>query len=361
MRVLPDKIVSKSNLGTSMLKNAHSTLAVLTTFAAAGMAAIPAQAADFFAGKSIEMIIGAAPAGGYDIYARTISRHLGRHIPGQPSIVPKNMPGAGSARAAGYVSNVGAKDGTVIGSIQSGPVMNPLLDPSTESLFDPAKVVYLGNANNGVRICVGRGDSRIATFADARTIKMPFGAIATNDATRDYGYLLKHTTGAIFDLVTGYKGTSDLTLALERHEIEAFCGWDWASMKAQKPDWIRDKTANILLQVGLETNAELDKLGVPGVFKFVTDETDRKVVELVISQQLFQRPFIVAPETPPDRIALLRTAFAATMADPQFLADAEKTRIDIAPLSGEYVQDVVRKLYATPKDIVERARRAINP
>jgi tripartite-type tricarboxylate transporter receptor subunit TctC len=344
-----------------MLKAAHSTLAVLTTLAGTGLAAIPTQAADFYAGKTIDMVIGAAPGGGYDIYSRTIARHLGRHIPGQPTIVPKNMPGAGSARTAGYVSNVGAKDGTVIGSIQSGPVMNPLLDPSAESLFDAAKIVFLGNANNGVRICVGRGDSRVTTFADAQKIKVPFGAIATNDATRDYGYLLKHTTGAVFNLITGYKGTNDLTLALERREIEAFCGWDWASMKAQKPDWIRDKTANILLQIGLETNPELDKLGVPGVFKFVTDETDRKVVELVISQQLFQRPFIVAPETPPERVALLRTAFAATMADPEFLADAEKTRIDIAPLPGEYVQEVVRKLYATPKDIVERARKAINP
>jgi hypothetical protein len=193
------------------------------------------------------------------------------------------------------------------------------------------------------------------------THKAVFGAIANNDSTRDYGYLHKHTSGALYDLVTGYKGTNDITLAMERGEVDGMCGWDWASMKSQKPAWVKDKQANILLQVGLETSEELTGLGVPHVYRYVKTEENRKVVDLILSQQLFQRPFIVPQETPAERVAVLRTAFMATMKDPQFLAEAEKARIDIAPINGVDVQDVVRKVYATPPDVVQRAQRAINP
>jgi tripartite-type tricarboxylate transporter receptor subunit TctC len=337
----------------------HAALSVLVA-TAASLVIAPASASDFYAGKSIELIIGAAPGGGYDVYARTFARHFGRHVPGNPTIVPKNMPGAGSARAAGFVSNVAAKDGTVIGSIMPGPIMNPLLDPKAEVLFDPAKLIYLGNANNGPRVCVTRKDSAIKTFDDLLKRKAVFGAVATNDSTRDYGYLHKHTSGALYDLVTGYKGTNDITLAMERGEVDGICGWDWASMKSQKPAWVQEKQANILLQVGLEPSDELTGLGVPHLYRYVKDE-DRAVVDLVVSQQLFQRPFIVPPETPADRVAILRAAFAATMKDPQLLADAEKVRIDIAPIDGAQVQEAVRKLYATPKDVVERAQKAVNP
>ena len=335
-------------------------LAVLVAFASTIVSA-PASASDFYAGKSIELIIGAAPGGGYDVYARTFGRHFGRHLPGNPAIVPKNMPGAGSARAAGFVSNVAPKDGTTVGSIMPGPIMNPLLEPKAEALFDPVKLIYLGNANNGSRVCVSRKDSKIKTFDDLITQKAVFGAIATNDSTRDYGYLHKHTSGAIYDLVSGYKGTNDITLAMERGEVDGMCGWDWASMKSQKPAWVQDKQANILLQVGLEPSEELTALGVPHVYRYVKNESDRQVVDFIVSQQLFQRPFIVPQETPADRVALLRAAFAATMRDPHFLADAEKVRIDIAPIDGVGVQDAVRKLYATPSDVVQRAQRAINP
>jgi tripartite-type tricarboxylate transporter receptor subunit TctC len=344
-------------------RHRHAGLSTFAVALTAAIAAVPASAsaADFYAGKSIELIIGAAPGGGYDVYARTFARHFARHVPGTPAIVPKNMPGAGSARAAGFVSNVAPKDGTTIGSIMPGPIMNPLLEPKAEVLFDPVKLVYLGNANNGARVCVTRKDSSIKTFDDLLTHKAVFGAIATNDSTRDYGYLHKHTSGALYDLVSGYKGTNDITLAMERGEVDGMCGWDWSSMKSQKPAWVKEKQANILLQVGLEPNEELTALGVPHVYRYVKDGANRKVVDFIISQQLFQRPFIVPSETPADRVEILRRAFAATMRDPQFLADAEKVRIDIAPIDGAQVQDVVRKLYAAPKDIVERAQRAINP
>jgi tripartite-type tricarboxylate transporter receptor subunit TctC len=334
-------------------------LAVLA--AAVSLETSNASAADTFAGKSIDLLIGAPPGGGYDIYARALARHYGRHVPGQPVIVSKNMPGAGSARAAGFISSVAPKDGTAIAAIMPGAVMGPLLDEKAEALFDPTKVNYLGTANNGTRVCVSRKDSKIKTFDDALTQKAAFGGVSTNDSTREYGFLHKKTAGAQYDVVSGYSGTAEIALAMERGEIDGACGWDWSSFKSQRPDWIRDGKVNLLLQVGLEPNAELARMGVPSVFKYVKSDDARKVVELVISQQVFQRSYIAPPGLPAEPLGTLRSAFDATMTDRQFLDDAEKLRIDVSPLSGTKVQELVQKLYATPKDIVARARQAITP
>jgi tripartite-type tricarboxylate transporter receptor subunit TctC len=323
--------------------------------------AAPASAAEFFAGKSLDLLIGAPSGGGYDIYARALARHFGRHIPGQPTIVPKNMPGAGSARVGGFISTIAPKDGTAVGALMPGAIIGQLLDPKAEALFDPTKVIYLGTANNGTRVCVSRTGSKVRTFDDALTEKASFGGVSSNDSTRDYAFLHKKTSGALYSVVTGYAGTADLALALERGEIDGVCGWDWASFKSQRPDWIRDKKVNVLLQVGLEPNEELTRMGVPSVWKYVASEETRSVVRLVVSQQVFQRSYVVPPGTPAEQVATLRTAFEATMADPQFREEATKLRIDISPLPGSKVQDIVQGLYATPKDTVEQARRAINP
>src|SRR5262245_23789782 len=166
---------------------------------------------------------------------------------------------------------------------------------------------------------------------------------------------------AQYDVVSGYSGTAEIALAMERHELDGVCGWDWASFKSQRPDWIRDNKVNLLLQVGLEPNEELTRMGVPSVFKYVANEADRKAVELIISQQVFQRSYIAPPGLPAELLDTLRSAFDATMRDKDFLHDAETMRIDISPLSGAKVQELVQKIYAAPKDIVARARQAINP
>lgn len=344
------------------MRLSHMRLRYMIALAAAIML-VPerASAADYYAGRSIDLLIGAPPGGGYDIYARALARHLGRHIPGQPGIVAKNMPGAGSARAAGYISAVAPKDGSAIAAIMPGAVMGPLLDEKSEALFDPTRVVYLGTANSGTRVCVARKEAKISTFNDLRTRKASFGGVSTNDSTREYGYLHKKTSGAQYDVVSGYSGTAEIALAMERGEIDGVCGWDWSSFKSQRPDWIRDKKVNLLLQVGLEPNPELTGMGVPSVFEYVSSEDDRKVVELVISQQVFQRSYIAPPGLAREPLDALRSGFDATMNDPQFLDDAQRMRIDISPLSGAKVQDLVRRLYATPKDVVMRARGAITP
>jgi len=333
----------------------------LVVAVAGAVLATPAAAADYYAGKTIELVVGGDAGGGYDIYARTLARHLGRHIPGNPTVVVKNMPGAGSSRAGVYISTVAPKDGTSIGAMMPGAIIGPLLDDKPNLQFDPTKVLYVGTADSGVRVCTTYETSKIKTFEDAQRQKTVLGASSAGGATRDYGYLHNHTAGTKFEIVTGYKGTVDIALAMERGEVDGMCGWDWSSVKSQKSEWIRDKKVNVLVQVSLEPLEELTERGVPHIWKFVPKEDDRKVAELVVSQQVFQRSYIAPPQTPAEALAILRAGFDATMKDPAFLADADKVKISIAPIQGGKVQDLIARLYATPKEFVERAKAVIKP
>jgi tripartite-type tricarboxylate transporter receptor subunit TctC len=237
----------------------------------------------------------------------------------------------------------------------------PLLEARAQSLFDPTKLEYLGSADSGTRVCVTFQNSKIKTFYDALQQKTILGASAAGGSTRDYGSFLKKLVGMKADIVSGYKGTADILLAMERGEVDGVCGQDWSSLKSQKPDWIRDGKLNILVQMGLEPDAELTKKGVPEVWKFVKDDETRKVIELIVAQQIFGRPYIAPPGTAPEQLKILRAAFMATMQDKQFLEESEKQRIDINPSSGERVQKVVLDLYASPKNIVDRAKDAVQP
>jgi tripartite-type tricarboxylate transporter receptor subunit TctC len=282
-------------------------------------------------------------------------------MPGNPVITVKNMPGAGSSRAGIYISTVAPKDGTSMGALMPGAIMGPLLDDKPNLQFDPTKVVYIGTADSGVRVCVTYQNSRIKKLADAQQQKTVLGATAAGGATRDYAYLHNHTSGTKFEVVSGYQGTVDIALAMERGEVDGLCGWDWSSVKSQKADWVRDRKLNILVQVGLQPLSELSDLGVPQIWNFIPYESDRKIAELVISQQVFQRSYVLPPGTPPEAVDIMRKAFDETMHDPEFLADAQKMRISIAPLGGAEVQALIEKLYATSKTLVDRAKSVIKP
>jgi len=327
----------------------------------AWLAAAPVNAADFYAGKTIDFIIGGDVGGGYDIYARVVARHLNRFIPGSPTIVPKNQPGAGSGRAASSLYSVAPKDGTVIGAVFPGAIMGPLLDDRAQPLYDPTKFQYLGSADNATRVCISHERSRIKRFEDTLKQKTIMGASAAGGSTRDYINMLKKATGAMFELVAGYKGTADIFLAMERGEVDGMCGLDWASLKSQRPDWVRNRTVNILAQINLEPEAELSKLGVPAIWTFIAGEDDKKAAELIVSQQVFGRPYLAPPGVAAEPLAVLRRAFTATLQDKEFLADAERTRIDVVASTGERVQRLVEQLYATPKATVERAKDLIKP
>jgi tripartite-type tricarboxylate transporter receptor subunit TctC len=321
----------------------------------------PAFAADFYAGKTIDFIVGSDVGGGYDIYARAIARHLNRFIPGNPSIVAKNQPGAGSGRAASFVYSVAPKDGTVIGAVFPGVIIEPLLGERPQALFDPTKFQFLGSADNATRVCVTHERSWIKTFEDTQRQKAIMGGSAAGASTRDYVNMHRKSAGAMFELVSGYKGTAEILLAMERGEVDGLCGLDWSSLKSQRPAWVRDRKINILVQDNFDSEDELTRMGIPQIWKYIKNDTDKTAVELVLGQQVFGRPYVAPPGVPAEQIGILRAAFTATMRDKDFLADAEKARIDVAPSSGERVQALVERLYATPKVIVERAKELVRP
>jgi len=319
------------------------------------------RAADHYTGKTIEMLVGADVGGGYDIYARLVARHMSRQIAGAPPIVARNMPGAGSAIAGAQLYSKSAKDGTVIGALMPGAIMGRILDDKASNLFDPTKFVYIGTADSGTRVCITMANAATKTYEDALRQRTIMGASQAGGATRDYEALHNHATGAKFEIVSGYKGTSDLTLAMERGETAGLCGFDWSSLKSQKPDWIRDKTINILVQDALEPEPELTAMGVPTIWPYIKNDLDKQAVELVLSQQLFGRSYVLPPGAAPDAVAILRKAFAATVVDAEFLADAARARVSITASTGERLQEVVTRVHAAPKEVVTRARQIIEP
>ena len=320
-----------------------------------------AAADDFYAGKTIDIVVGGSPGGGHDAYARTIARHLPRFIPGAPNVVVKNMPGAGSMRAAAFIFTHAPKDGTAIAAVYPGSIVTPLLNPKSKAQYEPTKLNFIGSAENGARICATYQKSKIRTFADVLAHDGIFAGSAPGAAAYEYGQMLRNTTGAKIRVIAGYKATRDMILDMERGEVDGMCGWDWSTAKAQRPGWLRDKTVNILVQFALEPDPELTKLGVPQIWDFIKDADDRKAVKVVVSQQVFSRPYIAPPETPTAQLKILRTAYDSVMKDQQFLADANKSRLDISPSTGARLQQLVQDIYATPKATVERARKIIAP
>jgi tripartite-type tricarboxylate transporter receptor subunit TctC len=322
-------------------------------------AQVPARAADFYAGKTINFIVGGSAGGGYDTYARTIARHWSRFLPGQPGIVVKNQPGAGSGVAAAMLYTTAPKDGLWIGAIFPGAIIGPILDPRPNSKFDPSKFSYIGSADAGTRVCITGPKSKIKTFEDAQKNKTIMGASQAGGSTRDYAFMLNHTAGAKFDVVSGYKGTRAIFLAMERGEVDGMCGLDWSSMKSQKGDWVRDRTVNILVQAALDPEPELNALNVPSIWKYIKAADDIKAVKLIVSQQVFGRPYVAPPGTPPERVTILREAFMKTMKDSRFLADAKKANLSIEATSGEKVNTLIADVFSAPKAVVEKAKQLI--
>jgi len=331
------------------------TLAVLC-------AASPADAQDsveqFYRGKSINIYIGSSAGGGYDSYARALGRHVSKYIPGNPTIVPQNMPGAGGNKVAGYVYSVAPKDGTAIGAIFPGSILQPLIGDSAVQ-HDPAKFVYLGSANSDVYTCVVRTDAPVKTFKDVLTQEMIVGASNEGGTTRDMPTLSNNVLGAKFRVVTGYGGTQEIALAVERNEVHGICGFGYTSLLTIRPDWVERGVVRVLVQENAKGSPILNQMGVPRTVDFAKTAEDRQVMELVYSQGIFGRPYVFPPGVPADRVAALRKAFMAAFQDKELLAEAARIKLDVEAISGDDVQSMVAKLFATPAHIVERAKQSL--
>jgi tripartite-type tricarboxylate transporter receptor subunit TctC len=275
--------------------------------------------AQFYKGKQITVIVGSSPGGGYDIYARLLARHMGKYIPGNPSLVVSNMPGAASNTSVAHVYNVAPKDGTVIGAPQNSAIMDALFDNLLGNArglrHDATKLIHIGSATTDHYVCIARSDAPVKTFKDALSQELLIGASQPGTSTRDFPAMLNNLTGAKIRQVSGYPGTREITLAIEKNEVQGLCGFSWSSFKAQRLDWINSGFIRVIVQEHDKGNPEINKMGVPLAVDFATSPENRKIMELVYSSETFGRPYMLAPGVPADRVATLRKAFLETMKD----------------------------------------------
>jgi tripartite-type tricarboxylate transporter receptor subunit TctC len=333
-------------------------LIVVSLLAMSASAQAQDGVADFYRGKQVNIIVGSSAGGGYDTYARLLARHLGRHIPGNPEVVVQNMPGAGSNKATGYVYSVAPKDGTAIGAVFPGALLDPLIGDVTVQ-HDPKTLNYLGSANADDYICIVRSDAPAKTFADTFSHEVIVGASNSGGTTRDLPAMLDNLLGSKFRVVTGYAGSKEITLAIERNEVNGACGIGWTGLPTMHPDWFANKLVTVLAQLSMKGHPDLNKIGVPLAVQFAKTDEERQVMELIQSQGTFGRPYVLPPSVPAERVAALRQAFVAALEDPALKAEAKKMELDVDYMSGDDLQALVAKLYALPTNIVTRARQAL--
>lgn len=329
----------------------------LSAVIAAAPCAHATTAADYYRGKQITIYIGSSAGGGYDSYARLVARHLGTFIPGNPAVMPQNMPGAGQTRAAAHVYSVAAQDGTAVAAVSPGALLVPVLG-GPKIQFDPSKFNYIGSANSDVYTCVVRPDAPVKTFADTFTTELILGV--SSGTTRDMPTVLNNVLGTRLRLIGGYPGTKEISLALMSGEVQGICGFGYASLLAQYPDWVAKGTMKLLAQENAKGHPDLNRQGVPRTVDFAHDAEERRVLELVYSQGIFGRPFVVGPNVPAERVDVLRKAFMDAMADPALVAEARRMNLEIEPLSGTDTQALVAAIYATPAHIIARAKKALD-
>ncbi|MCC6890382.1 MAG: hypothetical protein IT536_17800 [Hyphomicrobiales bacterium] len=318
-----------------------------------GAAAAAQTPAEFYKGKTVDMMIGYSVGGGYDVYARLIARHLGQHIPGNPTVTPKNMEGAGSLRLANWLYNVGNRQGTVIGTIGRGTGFDPLLG-NKAAQFDGNKFNWIGSANDEVSVCVVWNDrTKITKFEDLLTIPLNVGGTGAAADTDQFPRIINGVLGTRMKIITGYPGGNDVNLAMERGEVDGRCGWSWSSVIATRASWLRDKKISVLMQLSLQKHPDLPH--VPLITELAKTDEQRAILRLIFARQALGRPYLAPPGIPADRLAALRKGFMDTMKDKTFLAEAEKAQLEITPISGEDVQRLVEEIYQTPPEIVKKA------
>jgi tripartite-type tricarboxylate transporter receptor subunit TctC len=310
---------------------------------------------DFYKNKTIDLIIGYSPGGTYDLYARLVGRFIGDHIPGKPKVVPRNMPGGGSRVATGYIYAIAPKDGTVMGTgDQSLSIEQAMGD--TGITFDTSKLQYIGNPNEENNTLATWYTSGIKSVDDARKIEIPVGATGGSTSSQ-YPKAMNAILGTKFKIIMGYPGGNDINLALEKGEVAARGSNSWSSWKATRPEWLRDKKINIIVQIGLKKAPDLPD--VPLLMDLASNDTDRAVLKLISASVSIGRPLYVGPAVPPARVDALRAAFDATMKDPTFLATAQTEKFDVTPVSGVELQKIISDIIATPKPIADRLAEII--
>jgi tripartite-type tricarboxylate transporter receptor subunit TctC len=318
--------------------------------------ALAADVEGFYRGRNLQVVIGYSPGGGYDLYARILAHHLGRHIPGNPSVTPQNMPGAGSLKAASYLYSVAPRDGTVIGIFGRGMAMEPLIGRG-EAKFDARKFTWLGSGGDQVSVCATWHSSKVKTWNDALSTNFTGAGEGSGSDPDIFAIMLRNMFGVKLKLVTGYPGSNEMSFAMEQGEVDGRCGWSWSSIKLTKPVWVANKQLNLIVQMSLTKSSELPD--VPLIMDYATDNQRRQILKLMLSRQTIAWPFAAPPDVPSDRKLALRAAFDETMLDPAFVAEARAAQLEINPTRGYDVEKFIDDLYQTSQDAILAARAAI--
>jgi tripartite-type tricarboxylate transporter receptor subunit TctC len=313
------------------------------------------QANEPFAGKTVQMIIGFGPGGGYDRWGRVVAKHIGKHLPGNPQVVPQNMPGAGSFIAANHIFNVAPKDGTVMGIIARDAPLGPLTG-AEGARFDPRRLSWIGTPTTETNVCIAYQTSKVKNVKDLFSQEMILGDTGPGTGTQTYPKALSALLGMKFKLVSGFPSSSDVFLAMERGEVDGICE-SLDSVISKRPDWIATQKITVLFQGGAAPSPELK--GVPFILDLARNEEEKQAMLFLYGGQGIGRPFVAPPDLPPERLKMLRDAFNATMRDPEFIAEAKKEKLDLEPEDGEHLASLIAKMYATPKSVVEKVGNLI--
>ncbi len=308
------------------------------------------------AAQGVTVVVGYPPGAAYDIYMRTFARHLGKHLPGNPAVTPQNMPGAGSLRAANFLYNVAPKDGSTIGMFARGLAMQPLLDDQGIQ-YDARKFNWIGSLGTDVSMVLSWHSKPFKTIADVRAREMVVAATGSGADSVIFPYILNGVLGTRFKVVTGYPGASSFLLAVERGEADGTAGVSWSTIRAGKPDWVRDHKINVIVQLGTKKHPDLG--AAPLVMEFAKTASDKGVLELIFKRQDMAYPVVAPPGVPAERVRELRQAFDAVMKDPEYLADAQRQTLDTDAVKGADIAAMIERLYASPPDVVARAKAAM--
>ena len=331
-----------------------SAVLAVTIAASCAQAATPA---DFYKGRTVQLIVGFSAGGGYDLYARVLARHMGRHIPGNPAVVPQNMPGAGSVKAANYLYSVAPKDGAVFGIFDRGLPMERLLGRTEGQQFDATKFTWIGSVTDEPAVCGFSAKSGIRSWQDMKTKPFKVGGAGATADDEIYPAVLKNMFHVPVRVVSGFPGRAETVLSIQRGEIDGLCGWSWSSLMSRDKQLLDSKQITIALELGVDK--ALDLPGVPLLGDLTDDAKQKAALKLIFSRLTVARPFAAPPGLPADRTKVLRDAFDATMKDPAFVAEMRKLALDVRPQTGTKVEQLVREVYAYPPDVVKLAADSI--
>jgi tripartite-type tricarboxylate transporter receptor subunit TctC len=327
--------------------------AAAVAFICAGAQAQAQAVSDFYRGRTVNLVIGYAPGGGYDLYARTLARHISRHIPGSPTIVVQNMPGAGSIKAANYLYTIAPKDGSTFGGFSRGAFLDPLLGRSEGTQFDAPKFGWLGSISNEVGVCAFRSAARIKSWSDMRTKPFIIGSTGAGADSDVFPTVLRKMFKLPMKVVAGYASAAEVVVAIKRNEVDGRCGWSWSSLVSWNRDMYEGRQIDVVLQLAAQ---KLDELAqVPLITDVAETDEQRTALRLIVSRQTMARPYVMPPGVPADRLQALRAAFDANMKDSAFLADAKKQDLEVRPILGAEADALIREVYATPPAIVKLA------